>query len=67
MSNPFTDPDYPVMVEWYTYKRIPRTHHVVITTRIQASLWLRQGLRVNVTMLDPDVNAEIRFKKGQRQ
>lgn len=37
-----------VIVEWFTYERIPRTRHAIVVPRVQAEWWLAQGADMEV-------------------
>lgn len=64
MSN--IDPSTPVIVEWYTYKRIPRKHHAIVTNYAQAEAWMRMGLQVVVTEVWEDILHERKPLDGTR-
>jgi hypothetical protein len=48
-------PDTPVIVEWYTYERIPRTHHALLMTWANALRWRKQGVQMTCYTVDTDL------------
>ena len=48
-----------VIVEWYTYERIPRSRHAIVTMRKEALKWIRGGARITLHELLPEVAKEI--------
>jgi hypothetical protein len=61
-----TDPNAPVLVEWYTYRRIPRQHHAVVVTAAQAALWQQQRLKIFIHQIDPEIINERRSKVDRK-
>jgi hypothetical protein len=53
-----TDPKTPVIVEWYTYERIPHIRHAAIVTAAQAAAWEFRGMKIITHYIDPLLHKE---------
>jgi hypothetical protein len=59
-------PDTPVIVEWYTFERIPRTHHALVMTYANAYNWVKHGVKLKYRVVDPLLYEEFPHERGQK-
>jgi len=54
-----------VMVQWYTYKRIPRQLHAIVVPYAQAVQWQKEGAAITVSTIDTELFYERRPEADQ--
>ena len=59
-------PDTPVIVEWYTYRFIPRQRHAVMVPYSLACEWYHEGAAMECRAIDTRLYKELFHERGSK-